>query len=150
MSVARWISCGCKNSVVNQEGARGNPRSGSRLYWPRPVVSVLSGMKAKFMYAEIRVKDIEESFRFYTQVLGMKESGRGTFDPVGGTFVNLVMRINIERHILQGELNQYLQWTPRTFIENFFLQLTFGKPVTVCSRKEECGAVPAGWELFLF
>lgn len=60
-------------------------------------------MKAKFVYAGIRVKDIEESVRFYTRVLGMVESGRGTFEEVGGTFVSLVS----EDGGFELELNHY-------------------------------------------
>jgi lactoylglutathione lyase len=60
-------------------------------------------MKARFVYAGIRVKNLEESLKFYTKVLGMKVSGRGTFDPVGGTFVNLVS----EKSGFELELNYY-------------------------------------------
>jgi catechol 2,3-dioxygenase-like lactoylglutathione lyase family enzyme len=47
-------------------------------------------MKARFAYVGIRVKNIEESLKFYSRVLGMRVSGRGTYEPVGGTFVSLV------------------------------------------------------------
>ena len=33
-------------------------------------------MEVKFAYVGIRVKDIEETVRFYTKLLGMKETGR--------------------------------------------------------------------------
>jgi len=60
-------------------------------------------MKAKFVYTGIRVNDIEESVRFYSRILGMKEAGRGTFDQVGGTFVSLVS----EDGGFELELNHY-------------------------------------------
>lgn len=45
-------------------------------------------MKIRFRYTGIRVRDLERSVRFYTRVLGMKETGRGTM-PHGGRYVNL-------------------------------------------------------------
>lgn len=47
-------------------------------------------MKAKLTYTGIRVKDLEASVKFYTQVLGMKEVGRTDIDAAGGQVVNLV------------------------------------------------------------
>jgi catechol 2,3-dioxygenase-like lactoylglutathione lyase family enzyme len=47
-------------------------------------------MKAKFAYTGIRVRDVEESVRFYTGVLGMREMGRSTIAEAGGTVVSLV------------------------------------------------------------
>lgn len=47
-------------------------------------------MKTKFAYTGIRVKDLEESVRFYTQVLGLKEMGRGTVSETKGQTVALV------------------------------------------------------------
>ncbi len=46
-------------------------------------------MKTKFTYAGIRVKNLEESVHFYTQVLGMKETGRGNVEATGGQTVGL-------------------------------------------------------------
>jgi len=34
------------------------------------------GMKAKLTYTGIRVKNLDESLKFYTKFLGMKETGR--------------------------------------------------------------------------
>ncbi len=47
-------------------------------------------MKAKLTYTGIRVKDLEASVRFYTNVLGMKEVGRSMIEAAKGTVVNLV------------------------------------------------------------
>ena len=47
-------------------------------------------MKAKFTYSGIRVKDMEKSVDFYTQVLGMKEIGRSGVDATMGKTVDLV------------------------------------------------------------
>ncbi len=47
-------------------------------------------MKTKFIYTGIRVKNLEASVRFYTNVLGMKELGRSKIAAAKGTVVNLV------------------------------------------------------------
>jgi len=47
-------------------------------------------MKAKLTYTGIRVKDLEKSIAFYTQVLGMKEVGRSTIEQSKGQAVSLV------------------------------------------------------------
>ncbi len=47
-------------------------------------------MKTKFIYTGIRVKDLEKSVKFYTNVLGMKEVDRTTIAAAKGTVVNLV------------------------------------------------------------
>ena len=47
-------------------------------------------MKAKLLYTGIRVKNMDESVRFYTKVLGMKEVGRSTIPAAGGEVVGLV------------------------------------------------------------
>jgi lactoylglutathione lyase len=47
-------------------------------------------MKGIFTYTGIRVKDLEKSVKFYTQVLGMKEIGRGTVEAAQGQVVSLV------------------------------------------------------------
>lgn len=49
-----------------------------------------SNLKALFTYTGIRVKDLSESVKFYTQVLGMKETGRGNVEASGGQVVSLV------------------------------------------------------------
>jgi lactoylglutathione lyase len=46
-------------------------------------------MKSKFAYVGIRVKDLEKSIAFYTQVLGMKEKGRSRIEQTKGTTVAL-------------------------------------------------------------
>jgi lactoylglutathione lyase len=46
-------------------------------------------LKASFTYTGIRVKDLEKSLQFYTQVLGMKEIGRSTIEATNGQVVNL-------------------------------------------------------------
>jgi len=47
-------------------------------------------MKSVFTYTGIRVKDLEESVRFYTGLLGMKEIGRSKIDTTGGEVATLV------------------------------------------------------------
>ena len=47
-------------------------------------------MKTKFIYTGIRVKNIEASVKFYTNLLGMKELDRTTIPAAKGTVVNLV------------------------------------------------------------
>ena len=46
-------------------------------------------MKTKFTYTGIRVKDLKKSVDFYTQVLGMKETGRTKIEQSKGEIVNL-------------------------------------------------------------
>ncbi len=45
-------------------------------------------MRATFHYTGIRVRDLDRSLAFYTQVFGMKVIGRGTM-PHGGKYVHL-------------------------------------------------------------
>lgn len=45
-------------------------------------------MRARFRYTGIRVRDLDRSLDFYTNVLGMKVIGGGTM-PHGGRFVHL-------------------------------------------------------------
>ncbi len=60
-------------------------------------------MDVKFAYTGIRVKDVEASVRFYTDVLGMKEVARFTQPATKGTVVLLAM----EGSDHQLELNHY-------------------------------------------
>jgi lactoylglutathione lyase len=46
-------------------------------------------MKTKFTYTGIRVKDLNQSLQFYTQVLGMKETGRSKIEQTKGEAVSL-------------------------------------------------------------
>ena len=46
-------------------------------------------MKTKFTYTGIRVKNLNESVRFYTQVLGMNEVGRSKIEKAKGEVVSL-------------------------------------------------------------
>ncbi len=57
----------------------------------------------KFAYTGIRVKDLDASVGFYTNVLGMREVDRFTQPATGGTVVILVM----EGSEHQLELNHY-------------------------------------------
>ncbi|MGA2663804.1 MAG: VOC family protein [Nitrososphaerales archaeon] len=45
-------------------------------------------MKFRIYYAGIRVRDLDRSVRFYTKLLGMKVSQKGTM-PHGGKYVHL-------------------------------------------------------------
>lgn len=47
-------------------------------------------MHAKFIYTGIRVKDLEASIAFYTNVLGMKVRSRNSVEAARGTVVDLV------------------------------------------------------------
>ena len=47
-------------------------------------------MKAKLIYTGIRVKDLDESVKFYTKIMGMKEKGRNKIDAAKGQVVSLV------------------------------------------------------------
>ncbi len=60
-------------------------------------------MDVKFAYTGIRVKDVEESVKFYTSILGMKEVDRFTQPATKGTVVILMM----EPGGHQLELNHY-------------------------------------------
>jgi len=46
-------------------------------------------MKSKLTYTGIRVKNIDESVKFYVDLLGMKEVGRSKIEAAGGEVVNL-------------------------------------------------------------
>ncbi len=46
-------------------------------------------MEAKFAYVGIRVKNLEESVKFYTRLLGMKETGKSRIDSTKGDLVGL-------------------------------------------------------------
>ena len=65
-------------------------------------------MKAKLTYTGIRVKDLDASVAFYTNVLGMKETGRSTIQAAKGTVVDLVSEDG--GHPL--ELNYYEKGSP--------------------------------------
>jgi lactoylglutathione lyase len=46
-------------------------------------------MEAKFAYVGIRVKDIDETVKFYTKLLGMKETGRNRIESTKGDVAGL-------------------------------------------------------------
>jgi len=48
-----------------------------------------SELKATLLYTGIRVKNLEGSVKFYTGLLGMKETGRNKIEATGGTVVGL-------------------------------------------------------------
>ena len=50
----------------------------------------LIDMKAKLTYTGIRVKNLDESVKFYTKFLGMKEAGRSELQESQGQTVQLV------------------------------------------------------------
>jgi|SRR5579871_6297494 len=60
-------------------------------------------MKATFAYTGIRVKNLEKSIEFYTQVLGMKETGRNRIEAAKGEVVSL----SNEKGAHELELNYY-------------------------------------------
>ncbi len=65
-------------------------------------------MKTKFIYTGIRVRNLDASVKFYTNVLGMKDLGRSTIAAAKGIAVNLVT--DEGGHIL--ELNYYEKGSP--------------------------------------
>src|SRR5437660_8903602 len=48
-----------------------------------------SEVKTEFIYVGIRVKDLEESIKFYTKVLGMKLTGRQRIEETKGDVAGL-------------------------------------------------------------
>jgi lactoylglutathione lyase len=65
-------------------------------------------MKSKFMYVGIRVTDLEKSIDFYTNVLGMKISGRSKIEQTKGETVGL----QTEKDGFTLELNYYEKDSP--------------------------------------
>jgi lactoylglutathione lyase len=65
-------------------------------------------MKAKLTYTGIRVRDLDASVKFYTNVLGMKVRDRNTIDAAKGVVVELVNEDG--SHPL--ELNYYEKGSP--------------------------------------
>jgi lactoylglutathione lyase len=47
-------------------------------------------LNPKLIYTGIRVKNLDESIKFYTEVMGMKLRGRSSFDVTGGECAGLV------------------------------------------------------------
>ena len=60
-------------------------------------------MKATLVYTGIRVKDLDESLRFYIGLLGMKMTGRNKIDATGGE----VASVKSEEVGHEIELNYY-------------------------------------------
>lgn len=65
-------------------------------------------MKSKFTYVGIRVKDLEKSIAFYTQVLGMTVKGRTRIESTKGETVSLTT----EDDGFTLELNYYEKDSP--------------------------------------
>ena len=65
-------------------------------------------MKTKFKYTGIRVKDLDASIAFYTNLLGMKVLGRDRFEATKGTVADLVS----EEGGFVLELNHYEKGSP--------------------------------------
>ncbi|HUI86525.1 MAG TPA: VOC family protein [Nitrososphaerales archaeon] len=65
-------------------------------------------MEAKFYYVGIRVKDIDESVKFYSKLLGMKETERHTIEATKGTVAGL----KSSDGKLDLELNHYDRGSP--------------------------------------
>lgn len=65
-------------------------------------------MKSKFMYVGIRVIDLERSIAFYTNMLGMKVSGRSKIEQTKGETVGL----QTEKDGFTLELNYYEKDSP--------------------------------------
>ena len=65
-------------------------------------------MKSKFTYVGIRVTDLERSIDFYTNILGMKVSGRSKIEQTKGETVGL----QTEKDGFTLELNYYEKDSP--------------------------------------
>ena len=65
-------------------------------------------MKSKFMYVGIRVTDLKRSIDFYTNMLGMKVSGRSKIEQTKGETVGL----QTEKDGFTLELNYYEKDSP--------------------------------------
>ena len=65
-------------------------------------------MKTKFVYVGIRVKDLEESIKFYTKVLGMKLTGKQRIEETKGDVAGL----QSGRNEFALELNHYDEDSP--------------------------------------
>jgi lactoylglutathione lyase len=65
-------------------------------------------MKSKFMYVGIRVTSLERSIDFYTNILGMKVSGRSKIEQTKGETVGL----QTEKDGFTLELNYYEKNSP--------------------------------------
>ena len=65
-------------------------------------------MKAEFAYVGIRVTNLQKSIDFYTQVLGMKVTGRGKVEQTKGETVGL----QSEKDCFTLELNFYEKDSP--------------------------------------
>jgi lactoylglutathione lyase len=60
-------------------------------------------LKATLVYTGIRVKNLDESLKFYTEMLGMKETGRNKIEATGGE----VASVKSEEGGHEIELNYY-------------------------------------------
>lgn len=67
--------------------------------------SLAPAMTYRFRYTGIRVRDLQRSLAFYTEVFGMREMGRGTM-PHGGEYVHL--------RTPRGQQRLELNWYPKT------------------------------------
>ncbi len=65
-------------------------------------------MKSKFTYVGIRVKDLDQSIGFYTQLLGMRVKGRSRIEKAKGEVVSL----ESEGGGFELELNYYEKDSP--------------------------------------
>ncbi len=65
-------------------------------------------MKSKFIYVGIRVKDLEESIKFYTKVLGMRLTGRQRIEETKGEVAGL----QSGKNEFALELNHYDEDSP--------------------------------------
>lgn len=73
-----------------------------------PSYGLMIIMKTKFMYAGIRVTNLQKSIDFYTKLLGMKITGRGKIEKTKGETVGL----QSEKDGFLLELNYYGEDSP--------------------------------------
>jgi lactoylglutathione lyase len=88
-------------------------------------------METRLLHTMIRVKDLDRSVRFYTQVLGLKESRRTVLEKADATLVFLVDRAG--RHPIELTFNH----DGRDYeLGNQFGHLAFGVEDLDAARKE--------------
>jgi len=85
------------------------------------------GVKFRFYYSGIRVRDLKKSLDFYTEALGMKVVGKGTM-PHGGKWIQLRGR--------GSEQTLELNWYPEG--SRFYTGYSSGEELDHLAFREGC------------